>query len=103
MNLVSALASRLIDSFVEPLPDNEIRALGIQANAGVVGAITNPLQPVRHHHQVRVPVEKAWDEDDRGSVTMGDANAVVHRRSDKQQKLNAKERFVPLGELRLGW
>src|SRR5271167_725380 len=61
VDLTLRLQQRLVDAGVEPPLDEKVRTLRVDADARVVRAVSDPLQPRMKLPEVRIGAEKSGD------------------------------------------
>ena len=69
MNLASGLSQCLFDRLIQSALDQQVRTLGINADAGEIGLVSNAPQPSMKFRKVEIGAEKAWNDDDRRTIT----------------------------------
>src|SRR5690242_7207073 len=106
MNLAPSLIQRSFDSVVHMTLDQQIRAVGVDADAGKIWAVADASQPAVEFGQIKVSAEKAGNDDHAGAIAMRHAKTVIDWHRMQQQNLSPKQRFGPNGgvgfRMRLG-
>ena len=75
--------------------DQQIRALGVDPDAGKIGPVSDALQPAVEFHQIKIGTEKTGNNDHCGAITAGYAETVVDRSCVQEENLSRKQRFCP--------
>src|ERR1700690_2357663 len=76
MDLAASLHARPVYAFVESPLDQQIRALGIQTDAGKVGTVTNPFQPVTQLCQIGIGAQEAGNKNNPGTIAVRNTKAI---------------------------
>src|SRR5664279_6222897 len=95
MDLPPSLTQRSIDAVVQPSLYQDVRALRINPDAGVVRAISDSLEPRMKLSKVSVCAEKSGDKNDRRAIAARHAPSVIHGRSMQQQDVGGEQRLLP--------
>ncbi len=95
MNSSSGLGQGSFYGLVQMALDQEIRALGVDTDAGKIGPVSDAPQPGVEFHQIKIGTEKTGNNDHRGVITAGYAEAVIDRSCVQQENLSRKQRFCP--------
>ena len=95
VNFSSCLGPRSFYGLVQMALDQEVRAVGVDPNAGKIRPVTDAPQPTMEFHQIKVGAEKTGNDDDPGVIPMRYAKAVVNRSCVQQENLSREERFCP--------
>src|SRR5208282_2218044 len=81
--------------------DQEVGAVGVDADAGKIGAVADAFQPAVEFRQIKIGAEKTGDDNDAGVIAMRHTKAVVNRGRVQQENLGSEERFGPEGSVKL--
>jgi hypothetical protein len=95
MDFAAGLAAREVHGVIEALTNEEIRAVGIQADSGVVRTVADAAQPGEDLDEVDVAAEETGDDHYRGTVASGNAETVVDGRGAEEEDLDPAERLLP--------
>jgi len=95
MDLASGFMQGPVDAVIETVPDEDVGTLRVQRDAGKVRGVSNASDPEAELREVMITAEKAGNNDDSRSVSVGNAEAIVNGGGVEQQELNCKQRFLP--------
>ena len=95
MNLASGLSQCLVDRLVQSALDQQVWTLGVNADAGKIGPVSNAPQPSMKFRKVEICAKKAGNDDDRGAIATRHAQAVVHGCCVQDEYLSPEQGFGP--------
>ena len=71
------------------------RALGVEADSGHEGPVTDAPQPAVKFDQVSIAAEETGDKDDSAAIAAGHAQAVVDGREAERHPVEGPEGLMP--------
>jgi len=84
MNPASGFQQRSFDGLIQAALDEKIRTFCIDADAGKIRAVSDPLKPGMKFRKVNIGAKKSGNDDDARIIAAGNAQAIVDGGSMEQ-------------------